>query len=167
MEDLLGIAVRISIMYLYALAVLRLSGKRSVDSLSPLDFLVGIVLGDLFDDVIWAEIPLAQALVAFATIILLHMIVAYLTYRSTALHRLVESTRTEIYRMGKWIEESLAKERTRKEEALSQIRLQGEEKLKELREAAWEPGGQVSVFKREEYKPVEKCDLERLKELYE
>jgi uncharacterized membrane protein YcaP (DUF421 family) len=167
MQDLLGIVARLSIMYLYALAVLRLAGKRSLHHLSPLDFLIGLVLGDLFDDAIWAEVPLAQALVAFATVILLHIFMTYLTYRSTTVHRLVESTRTEIFHMGKWIEAGLARERTPKEEALAQIRLQGEEKLKELREAAWEPGGQISVFKREEYKPVQKRDLERLQELYE
>jgi uncharacterized membrane protein YcaP (DUF421 family) len=167
MQDLLGIALRISIMYLYALALLRLSGKRSLHHLSPLDFLIGLVLGDLFDDAIWAEVPLAQALVAFVTIVLLHIFVTYLTYRSAAAHRLVESTRTEIFRMGKWIEAGLARERTPKEEALSQMRLQGDEMFTELREAAWEPGGRLSSFKREEYEPVQKRDLERLRELYE
>jgi uncharacterized membrane protein YcaP (DUF421 family) len=166
MQEYLGIVVRISIIYLYALAMLRLSGKRSLDSLSPMDFLVGLVLGDLFDDVIWAEIPIVQGMVAFTTIIALHILMAYLTYRSKAMHRLIESTRTEVVRMGEWVEAGLRKERTRQDEVIDQLRLQGEEKLDEIREAAWEPGGQLSVFKRRENMTAEKRDLDCLKELY-
>ena len=50
--DLTGIVFRVSVMYLYALALLRISGKQSVSHLTTLDFIVTLIIGDLFDDAI-------------------------------------------------------------------------------------------------------------------
>lgn len=166
MQDLIGIALRISILYVYVLALLRLSGKRSLGNLSPLDFVVALVIGDLFDDVIWAEIPVAKGLVGVTTIIFLHTIMSYLTFRSQWLHTMVESTKTIVVKNSRFVEEGLALERTSKDTVYSQLRLQMEENLQEVRAASWEPSGQLSVQKKEAQKPVQKKDLPQLLDLY-
>ena len=61
--DLTGIILRVSVMYLYALALLRISGKQSVDHLTALDFLITLIIGDLFDDIFWAEVTIPHGLV--------------------------------------------------------------------------------------------------------
>lgn len=166
MEELAGVVLRISIIYLYALAALRLSGKRSIGDLSPMDFVVALILGDLFDDVIWAEIPVPQGLVAMTTIISLHMLMSYVTYKSTRLHNLVVSTPTPVVRKGRMVKEGLRRERTPKEEVLCQLHIQGEERIGDVHAAAWEPNGEMSVTLEDEHKPVEKRDLDRLQELF-
>jgi uncharacterized membrane protein YcaP (DUF421 family) len=64
------IAIRALFVYIFMLALLRLAGKRAIHRAEPFDFVVALILGDLVDDALWAEVPLAQFVVAAATIAL-------------------------------------------------------------------------------------------------
>jgi uncharacterized membrane protein YcaP (DUF421 family) len=158
MDEMLGIALRASVMYLYALVTLRLSGKTAVGDLTPMDFVVATTIGDLFDDVFWAEVPVAQGLVAFGTVILTHLLVGYASWKKPAINRLVASRPTVVVRYGSFVAEGLHHERTRPEEVLAALRLQGEDRVGEVRFASWEPGGELSVLKREEFEPADRRD---------
>jgi uncharacterized membrane protein YcaP (DUF421 family) len=59
--DLTGIVFRVSIMYVYALALVRIAGKQSLGQLTPMDFVVTLIIGDLFDDIFWAELERIRA----------------------------------------------------------------------------------------------------------
>jgi uncharacterized membrane protein YcaP (DUF421 family) len=72
--DPLRIAVRCLVAYLFLLAVLRLAGKQSVRHGSTFDFVLALILGDLIDDVLWAEVPVAQFVVATTTLVLLKLL---------------------------------------------------------------------------------------------
>ncbi len=145
MERLLSLALRASVMYVVALGFVRLSGKRSLGKISPLDFVAVTILGDLFDDVFWAEVPLGQALTAFATIILLHTAVAYGEWRVPWIMRLVSGTPTAIIRDSAWRPEGLLAEHTPVAEVLSELRREGIEGLADIERAQWEPSGQISM----------------------
>jgi uncharacterized membrane protein YcaP (DUF421 family) len=167
MEDLLGTALRVTVMYVYALAVLRLAGKRSVGELTTLDFVVATIVGDLFDDVFWAEVPLAEGLVAFTTVVLVHTLVAYASWRSSTVDRLVGSQPTVVVRHGELVPDGLRRERTPPQDVLSELRQRGEDRLEEVRFARWEPSGRLSVLKRQEAEPLDRRDAPRLRELLE
>ena len=159
--DLHGIIIRISVMYFYALALVRISGKQSVGQLTALDFVVVTIIGDLFDDVFWAEIPIPQGMVGFGTIIFVHILVLYMSSRNVLIHQLVTSPPRMIIQKGRLVQKNLQRERTRPETVQFEMRLNGEEHLKEVREARWEPKGQISVIKIESYKPAKKKDMYR------
>jgi uncharacterized membrane protein YcaP (DUF421 family) len=163
MEKLLSLAIRASLMYVFALVLLRLSGKRSLGKISPLDFIVVTIIGDLFDDVFWSEVALAQAFTAFTTLVSLHMLMSYAGWKSPRLEHLLCSTPTLVMKQGFWQPEGLARERTPREEVLSEIRMQGENTLNELQQAQWEPSGHLSIQKRPEAKPAQKGDLKAVK----
>lgn len=166
MNEFLGMAFRISIMYVFALAILRLSGKRSIHNLSPLDFVVATIIGDMFDDAIWSEISLAKTLVGITTIIGWHILVSVGVHYSQRIERLVAGSQTLIVKNSRMNEKGLKKERTPKEEAMAQLRLSGEEHLTEIKEAYWEPEGKISVLKKEADKAAQKQDLPRLEEIF-
>jgi uncharacterized membrane protein YcaP (DUF421 family) len=67
--DPLRIAVRCLVAYGLLWMLLRLSGKRTVRQAHPLDFVLALVIGDLVDDAIWSEVPVAQFIVAAATLV--------------------------------------------------------------------------------------------------
>ena len=165
MEDMIAIAIRISFTYLFILALLRLSGKRSIDSLSPLDFLVALILGDLFDDIFWAEVPLAQGVVALTVVLLLHTLVAVAEAHSTRIHNLVASTPTLVVDRAAVQRDGMARERSNEEELWSELRLVGQDQLEEIRTAYWETSGAVSVLPTEAADTVRKKDLEKVKAL--
>ena len=165
MEEYLGIAARITITYLYILALMRLSGKRSVDSLSPLDFLVALVLGDLFDDIFWAEVPLAQGITALTVIILLHTLMAVGEAHTNWIHKLVTGEPALVVERGAVQREALGKERLHEQELFSELRVIGQDQLEEVREAYLETSGEVSALPTEAADLVRRKDKERVKEL--
>lgn len=158
----LGVALRVTIMYLYALALVRLSGKQSLGQLTAMDFVVTLIIGDLFDDIFWVEKPIIQGLVAFATIIFGHMLVTFMTSRSERFYRLVTSPERLLVKDGRLVQENLARERMRPEDVQADLRIKGEEHLREIKESWLEPSGQVSVIKEPSSKPVPKKEKRRL-----
>lgn len=165
MEEYLGIVLRVSIMYIYILALLRLSGKRSIGELSAIDFVVATVAGDMFDDVFLSEVPAAQGLVGLGVILLLHTLVALGDSRSQLVHRLAAGQPSVVIQRGSVREAGLRKERTSLDEVWSNLRVRGEDKIQEIAAAAWEPSGQLSVLKETAAREVQKQDLERLKKV--
>ena len=161
--DLTGIIFRVSVMYLYSLALLRISGKQSVSHLTALDFIVTLIIGDLFDDIFWAEVPILQGMVAFAAITLIHILVTYSASRSRSIHRLAVSPPTLVVENGRLVQETLQRERLRPEIVQFELRLQGEEHLRDIREARVEPKGEISILKTSASKSVQKKDKHLLR----
>jgi len=161
--DLAGIIVRVSVMYLYALALVRISGKESLGQLTAMDFVVTLIIGDLFDDVFWAEVPIVQGMVAFGTIILVHILVTYASSRSLPFYRLATSPERLVIEKGRLVQENLQCERLRPEVIQWEMRLKGEEHPRDVKEARLEPEGQLSILKNNLSKPVQKKDLRLLR----
>jgi uncharacterized membrane protein YcaP (DUF421 family) len=160
--DLPGIILRGSIMYVYALTLVRISGKQSIGQLAAMDFVVTLVIGDLFDDVFWAEVPLVQGLVGFGTVVLAHMLVTLVASRSRRIHELVNSAPRILIRDGKLLPENLRREWIRQETVQFELRISSEERLREVEQATLEPEGQISVIKTPSSRPIQKKDARRL-----
>ena len=156
--DLTGIIFRVSIMYLYALALVRLSGKQSLGQLTTMDFVVTLIIGDLFDDVFWAEVPIVQGMVAFAAIVLIHMLLTFASSRNIGFYRLVTSPERVMVEDGKLVVKNLQREWMRPETLQSELRMNGEEHPRDIKEAWLEPKGKVSTLKDSVSKPVQKKD---------
>lgn len=156
--ELTGIIFRVSVMYLYALALVRIAGKQSLGQLTAMDFVVTLIIGDLFDDVFWAEVPIVQAIVAFAVIVLVHMLTTFASSRSISFYRWVTPPKRLLIENGKLAQKNLQREWIRPETLQSDLRCKGEEHLREIKQAWLEPSGQVSVIKDSTSKPVQKKD---------
>src|SRR5215203_6140661 len=86
-----SILIRVSAMYVIALAFIRLSGKASIGELSTMDFVVITILGDGLDSVIYGEVPILQGAVYLMTIVLAHLLVSYLSSQNMFVFRLANS----------------------------------------------------------------------------
>ncbi len=161
--DLTSIILRVSVMYIFVLTLVRISGKQSLGQLTPMDFVVTLIIGDLFDDVFWAEVPIAKGMVGFATIILVHILVTYAVSRSKFLHRLIASPPRLVVENGKLVLENLQREWMRPETVQFELRLGGEEHLRDIKEARLEPSGTISVLKAPSSKPIQKKDKRLLR----
>ena len=156
--DLAGIVFRVSFMYLYALALVRMSGKESLGQLTCMDFVVTLIIGDLFDNIFWAEVPIVQGMVAFAVIVLMHMLVTLAYSRNIRFYRLVTSPERRVVEAGKLLERNLQRERMRPETLQFELRMKREEHPREIKEAWVEPNGKVSAIKDPASKPIQKKD---------
>lgn len=71
--DPLRIVVRVAFAFVVAFVLMRISGHRTIKDTSITSFIVSLVIGDLFDDLFWAEIGAAQFTVAIGTLVVLHI----------------------------------------------------------------------------------------------
>ena len=79
--DPLRIAVRAVFAVLFLLVVVRVSGKQTVKQGSPFDFTLALILGDMFDDAVWAEVAMSQFVVACSVLIGVHIVTDHLRWR--------------------------------------------------------------------------------------
>ena len=166
MNELLGVAVRLSVMYLYALTVMRLTGKRTLGNLSVQDFITTLIIGDLFDDIFWGTAPLANGLLAISMIATLQIFTEVLAFQFRPVRIwLTGAEPVLVVKNGRFQRSGMDSQRSPEEDIRSSLRELGEENLSEIREATWEPNGHLSVLKSEDAKPAQKSDADRLGKL--
>jgi uncharacterized membrane protein YcaP (DUF421 family) len=69
------IIVRVVFSFVWALILVRLSGKRTIRQGDVPSFVVAVIIGDLFDDLFWAEVSVAQFAVALGALVSAHLFV--------------------------------------------------------------------------------------------
>jgi uncharacterized membrane protein YcaP (DUF421 family) len=80
--DPLRIIVRVLVAYLFVLVMVRLSGHREIKQLDIQSFIVALIVGDLFDDFFWLEVPAAQFVIAVTSLFVLHIAASLHLYHS-------------------------------------------------------------------------------------
>jgi uncharacterized membrane protein YcaP (DUF421 family) len=74
--DPLRLMVRTVFAFVFIFVLLRVSGERTVKQGDLASFVVALIVGDMFDDMIWAEVPAAQFVVGVGTLVFVHFVVA-------------------------------------------------------------------------------------------
>ena len=82
--DPLRIVVRVVFAYLFVLALVRASGKRAVKQGDSPSFVLAVIVGDLFDDLFWAEVPASQFVVATGVLVLMHVLASVTLFAAGA-----------------------------------------------------------------------------------
>ena len=84
------ISARTVVVFLLAIVLLRLSGRRTFASNSALEMVVKFMLGAILSRAIAADAPFFTILAAAATLVFVHRTLAYITYFFPAVGRLVK-----------------------------------------------------------------------------
>ena len=162
MEELLGVAVRLTVTYLYLLAAVRARGKRTIGQLSIPDAAAAFIVCDMFDNVVWAKVETPRGIAAIGVVLLLHVLVVYGGYRWRSFARLVEGAPTSVVRAGHLVPDGMRHERMPEEELRCLLREKGVERIEEIEEACQESHDHVSVVKKPEHRAAQKSDLGKL-----
>jgi uncharacterized membrane protein YcaP (DUF421 family) len=160
-QELLFTALRASAIYVFLLVVLRLLGKRTVGHATAFDFMVALILGEVVDEPIYGDVPMAQALVAIGVIAGWHYVNSWLSYRSPRFDHLTGGSPTVLIRDGVIDRRGMRTERVNHEELWSMLRLNGIERLEDVREARLEPDGMLSVVKTDAAQEARREDVDR------
>lgn len=148
--------VRATVVYLFVLLLLRLSGKRQLGQMGATEFVAILLISNAVqnamnggDNSLVGGLWLALILVALSTLISL------LTYRSRFFESVFEGTPTLLINQGKIIRVHLDKERLSENELRVLLRKQGVHNVHEIRTAVLEADGTVSITKMNETTPTE------------
>jgi uncharacterized membrane protein YcaP (DUF421 family) len=162
--ELHRIALRALFVFVFLHALLRATGKRAGTQGRSLDLILLLVLGDLIDDAVWAEVPVAQLVVAATTLVTAQVLVAIATCRSATLDRIVSGERDMVVRAGVPLRRTLRGLRMNDGELAEIMRENGlpRPRWDEVRSAWVEPDGRPSVRRHEWARPAQRVDRRRL-----
>ncbi|MGY1915373.1 DUF421 domain-containing protein [Blastococcus sp. SYSU DS0973] len=138
--------------YVTVVAVLRLSGKRTLTKLNAFDLVVTVALGStlatilLSSDVAWTEGAVALGLLA-----LLQAVVAWLTVRWPGLRAVVTSRPTLVLRNGEPVRDRMREVRVGISEIRQAVRASGAGDLADVAAVVLESDGSLSVIPAEKY----------------
>jgi uncharacterized membrane protein YcaP (DUF421 family) len=82
--DPLRIAARVVFAYVVLMIMVRVSGKRLIRHASPYDFTLTLILGDMVDDLLWAEVDASVFVVAAGMLVMIHVGVELVQLRAAS-----------------------------------------------------------------------------------
>lgn len=156
------IAARAAIAYVYLLVMGRISGKRVVGQSTPFDFLVALIIGDLVDDALWAEVSMARFGAATSAIFVVDAMTTMLAFRSRRFFRLVNGTPPIVLKDGIEDPKELRREQLNELDLAHLLRLRGIERWNEVKLAII-GCHELSVIRHWWSRPVQKKDREAVK----
>jgi uncharacterized membrane protein YcaP (DUF421 family) len=157
--ELAATAARALGVYVAMLVVIRLMGKRTVGNFTAFDLLVALMFGEVVDEIIFADVGLAQGAVAIGVLALVQSANAWLSYSNERFARLVEGTPTAVVVDGALQRDGMRAERLNEKDVMSALRLQGVDDVREVKLAMVENDGEISVLRRDWAEPLQKADL--------
>lgn len=140
--------LRGSVMYWFLFALLRLSGRRDVGSLSVADLLVLVMVADAAGDALSGGSPsLLDGMVVAGTIVGWSVIVDRLVYYVPFVRRWIEPRRICLVKDGRIVASGMRQEHLTRSELMEQLRVQGVASLGEIRRVYLEANGDFSVIR--------------------
>ena len=144
---LLRVLVVGTLAYIGLVALLRVSGKRTLAKLNAFDLIVTVALGSTLATVLLSSsVALAEGMLAFALLISLQYVVAWMSVRFKAFGRLVKSEPTLLLHRGQFLERAMLSQRVTHEEVLAALRNSGAADPADVGAVVLETDGTLSVI---------------------
>jgi uncharacterized membrane protein YcaP (DUF421 family) len=129
------------------LVVTRAIGRRELSSMEPFDLILLVVIGDLVQQgVTQSDYSLTGAATVIATLAVLTVLTAWISYRVHRLRPLLEGVPIVLVANGEEIPRNLRRQRITREELAAEARLAQITSLDEVRWAVLETNGKISFL---------------------
>jgi uncharacterized membrane protein YcaP (DUF421 family) len=121
----MDIALRSVFLYAFVVFLMRVMGRRELSSLSPIDLVLLIVLGDAIQQGLTQDdYSVTGALIAVSTIAAVQVVISYVSFRSRRARRVLEGEPIVIVQDGKLIVRNMKRERLTEDEIAEEMRKQ-------------------------------------------
>jgi uncharacterized membrane protein YcaP (DUF421 family) len=125
-EGPLRILIIAPLAYVALIAMIRLTGKRTLSKLNAFDLVITVALGSVLATIILnKDTPLLAGVTAIAVLVLLQLAVTWTLVRRPGLRRLVRSDPALLLLAGRLQTETMRRERVTEDEVLQAIRDSG------------------------------------------
>jgi uncharacterized membrane protein YcaP (DUF421 family) len=145
------IVFRTAIVYVFLVAILRITGKREVGQLSILELIVILLISDAVQNSMVGEnATLLGGLVAVLTLFGIDLLLKAITARSRRVRAVIEGEPRLIVRDGQLLTRALEEEKVERRDVEAAIRENGLTGLDDVRYAVLETDGSISVIPKSE-----------------
>lgn len=135
--------------YVGLVVLLRLSGKRTLSKMNAFDFVVTVAFGSALATVLLSKsATVADAVTAFALLVLLQFLVTWSSVRGRWVKRLVTGEPRLLFRRGEFLYEAMKLERVTADEVRAAVRSDGVLRMADIEAVVMETDGSFSVVRR-------------------
>ena len=146
---------RTVILYLLLIAGLRLSGKRQIGELEPIELVLTLLISDLASVPMQDfALPLFNGVIPIITLIALSTLFSAVSLRSVRFRSLVCGQPALVIADGQLRQETMRRNRLTLDELFEELRSQGVTDIRDVKYAILETGGQLSVLLRTAAQPA-------------
>ncbi|MCX2836880.1 DUF421 domain-containing protein [Salinimicrobium sp. MT39] len=137
--------------YLSIVLILRISGKRTLASMSAFDFVIAVAVGAVFGRTLTTKnLSISEALTAFILLAVLQFVFAYFENKSDTFKNIFNTKPRLLYYNGEFLEKNLHKERLDKSKVLSAARKKGFGSMNDVAAVILEIDATLSVIGKSE-----------------
>jgi uncharacterized membrane protein YcaP (DUF421 family) len=145
----MGTIIRAAIAYFLLLVVVRLLGRRTVDSMTQFEMILLFIVGGLsIQAVVADDRSMTNAALGVFTVGLCHVLVSLLRHRSPTFGRIIDGTPVVLLGRGEWHKKRMRAMRVHEQDIMAAARGQGIEKMDHVRYAIAERNGSISIVKK-------------------
>lgn len=146
--SILQFCARAVILFVFGVLCIRIAGRRTFSSLSPLDIIVAIVVGSNISRAMTGKAPFVPSLAGTLLLVILHRSMAMATVRSNPLARFVKGRPAILVRDGMADRAAMLRYNISDEDLLEGLRMEQVRRLEDVELATMERGGKISVVPR-------------------
>ena len=144
---LLRVMLNGTLAYACVVAILRVSGKRTLTKLNAFDLVVTIAIGSTLGTLIVSkEIALAEGVLAVALLVFLQYLITAASVRFPVISGMVKSEPTLLAHNGMFLKDAMLRQRVTQEEILSALRASKISAIEEAAMVVLETDGSISVL---------------------
>ena len=138
--------VRGLVVYVFLIALLRLTGKRQIGQLSPFDLVLLLILSEAVQSsMVAGDDSLIGGLIVATTLVAINYIVGLITFKNKNLEAIIEGRPQVIIHQGKLFEDVMNEAKLTRHELDSTLRQSGYFEIKDVKLAILENNGTVTV----------------------
>lgn len=145
------LAVRSVAVYAFLLILLRLTGKRQVGQLAPMDLILLLILSNAVQNSMNAgDNSLVGGLISATALVLINWLLSYASFRSATIETVVDGIPLVLVRDGQIQQQTLDEEHITRAELDTGLRLSGSFDINDVQLAMLESNGHISVWTKAE-----------------
>lgn len=143
------LVIRTAVVYVFLIALLRLTGKRQVGQLAPIDLILLLVLSNAVQNAMTGgDNSLLGGLIAAAVLVGLNFGLSALTFRNRRFENMIEGHPEIIVHNGKVLQVAMTRTKLTHRELNAAIREAGCASIDDVKLAVLENTGDISVISR-------------------
>lgn len=140
-------AARAAVVYFAGVALIRLGKGRMLGRVTPIDVIVGFLLGSLLGRAITGQASFSATIAACATIVMAHWLLTLGAVKSHRFGNVFKGHAYQIVRNGEVDEAALRRSHLSQNDLLESLRMQGVDDVREVKAAWKERNGEISVIR--------------------
>ena len=147
--DTLQVSLRALIVFIAAIAIVRVADKRFLSRKTAFDVVLGLILASVLARAVNGSAPLGPTLVCGFVLAVAHRFLAFLSLKSHRIGNLVKGYDETIIESGRVDEAALKRHNFTQHDLMEDLRLEGVRSPEEVESARIERSGDLSVIKKQ------------------